>query len=165
MKSRTKLALAALAVSLNCVSALAVEVGQPAPDVSLPGAKGQVNLADAKGGVTYVDFWASWCGPCKQSFPWMNEMQSRYGSKGLRIIGVNLDKKREDADKFLAEVKADFNIAFDPSADTAKRYGVKGMPSSYLVGPDGKILMVHSGFREDERKELEQRIATALGAK
>ncbi len=161
------LAAAAL-VACGLLAALpshALEPGQPAPELALPGLRGPVDLAEARGHVTYVDFWASWCGPCRQSFPWMNELQARYGAKGLRVIAVNLDKKRADADRFLGENKAEFAVGFDPAGDSARRYGIKGMPSSVLLGPDGKVLMVHSGFRGEDRQVLEDRIAAALGAR
>ena len=142
----------------------AAEPGQAAPLFELPGTKGTVALQKLKGRVVYVDFWASWCGPCKQSFPWMNEMQAKYGARGLQVVGVNLDAKTADAEKFLAEVPARFTVAYDPKGDTARRYEIKGMPSSVLVGPDGKVVKVHAGFREDERKALEDAIVAALAA-
>jgi len=131
--------------------------------VKLPGLRATpVDLADFKGKLTYVDFWASWCGPCRQSFPWMNEMQAKYGARGLQVVGINLDRKRDDAERFLAELPATFTIAFDAAGDSAKRFGVKGMPTSVLVGPDGKVLYMHTGFRNEERAQLEGRIAAAL---
>ncbi len=145
-------------------SAWALEPGQAAPALELPGSTAPVSLAQLRGKVVFVDFWASWCGPCKQSFPWMNEMQAKYGAKGLQIVGVNVDAKRADADKFLAEVPANFRVAFDAQGDTPKRYQIKGMPSSVLVGPDGKVIQVHTGFRADERKQLEDAIVAALAA-
>ncbi|MET0352309.1 MAG: TlpA disulfide reductase family protein [Rhizobacter sp.] len=142
--------------------AFALDAGQPAPALDVPGAQGQVNLAGLKGKVVYVDFWASWCAPCKQSFPWMNEMQAKYGARGLQIVAVNVDAKREDADKFLAEVPASFTVGFDPKGDSPKRFQIKGMPSSVLVGPDGQVVKVHAGFRPDERKAQEDAIVAAL---
>ena len=131
--------------------------------MKLPGLRGTpVDLAGFKGKLTYVDFWASWCGPCRQSFPWMNEMQAKYGARGLQVVGINLDRKRDDAERFLAELPATFTIAFDAAGDSAKRFGVKGMPTSVLVGPDGKVLYMHTGFRNEERAQLEGRIAAAL---
>ena len=131
--------------------------------MKLPGLRATpVDLADFKGKLTYVDFWASWCGPCRQSFPWMNEMQAKYGARGLQVVGINLDRKRDDAERFLAELPATFTIAFDAAGDSAKRFGVKGMPTSVLVGPDGKVLYMHTGFRDEERAQLEGRIAAAL---
>ena len=156
------LALASLLLVGN--PAHAVEPGTLAPDIKLAGAQGPVNLAAMKGKVVYLDFWASWCGPCRQSFPWMNEMQAKYAAKGLQIVAVNVDAKREDADKFLAEVPAAFGVAFDAQGDTPKRYAIKGMPTSLLIGPDGKVISVHAGFKGAERKELEDAIAGALVA-
>jgi thiol-disulfide isomerase/thioredoxin len=157
-------ALAGAIALLLATPALAVETGQPAPAIDLPGAPAAVKLSDLQGKLVYLDFWASWCGPCKQSFPWMNEMQARYGARGLKIVAVNLDAKREDADKFLAEVPARFAVAFDAKGDSAKRYAVKGMPTSVLIGPGGQVLAVHNGFRDNQRAELEAAIQAALPA-
>jgi len=107
-----RLLLGALA-SLISASALAIEAGQMAPDIELPGRSGVIKLSELKGKAVYLDFWASWCGPCKQSFPWMNEMQAKYGAKGLHVLAVNLDQKPEDAAGFLQQTKADFLIAMD----------------------------------------------------
>ena len=153
-----------LAALLACTGAAhALEAGQPAPALDVPGVKSNVNLAALKGKVVYVDFWASWCAPCKQSFPWMNEMQAKYGARGLQIVAVNVDAKREDADKFLAEVPASFLVGFDAKGDSPKRFQIKGMPSSVLVGPDGQVVKVHAGFRADERAAQEAAIVAALG--
>ncbi|MDE2093628.1 MAG: TlpA family protein disulfide reductase [Burkholderiales bacterium] len=157
------LRLATLCVAtLAAPAAWSLDAGAAAPDLNLPGLKDAVNLAALKGKVVYVDFWASWCGPCKQSFPFMNELQSKYGAKGFEIVAVNLDAKRGDADKFLAEVPAHFNVAFDAKGETARRFEVKGMPSSYLIGRDGKVIAAHKGFKEEERTQLDARIAQAL---
>ena len=148
-------------------AALALDVGTQAPAFDLP-VFGQnekhVALAQARGKVVLVDFWASWCGPCRQSFPWMNAMQAKYAGKGLQIVGVNLDAHRSDADKFLAEVPATFSVAFDAQGETPKRYAIKGMPTSVLIGPDGRVIQMHSGFRDEDRKALEDAIAGALSA-
>ena len=146
--------------------AFAVDAGKAAPDFQLPNLKqNNVSLSSYKGKVVYLDFWASWCGPCKQSFPWMNEMQRKYGERGLRIVAINVDAKRVDADRFLAANAADFLLAFDGKGESAKRLAVKAMPTSVLVGADGKVLYVHRGFRLEERAELEARLAAALAAK
>ena len=160
----SSLRLATLCVAtLAAPAAWSLDAGAAAPELNLPGLKDAVNLAALKGKVVYVDFWASWCGPCKQSFPFMNELQSKYGAKGFEIVAVNLDAKRGDADKFLAEVPARFNVAFDAKGETARRFEVKGMPSSYLIGRNGKVIAAHQGFKEEERGELDARIAQALG--
>jgi thiol-disulfide isomerase/thioredoxin len=153
----------AIAVALGSASAAhAIEPGAAAPEIALAGAHGPVSLAAYKGKVVYVDFWASWCGPCRQSFPWMNALQAKYGAKGLQIVGVNVDAQRADADRFLAEAPATFAIGFDAQGDTPRRYAIKGMPTSVLIGPDGKVLQVHNGFRDEDRKALEAAIDGAL---
>jgi cytochrome c biogenesis protein CcmG, thiol:disulfide interchange protein DsbE len=152
-------------VSVTAPLAWSLEAGTAAPDLNLPGLKEAVSLAGLKGKVVYVDFWASWCGPCKQSFPFMNELQSKYRAEGFEIVAVNLDAKRDDADKFLAEVPARFTVAFDAKGESAKRFDVKGMPSSYLIGRDGKVVALHKGFKDEDRKALDAGIAQALAAK
>ena len=133
-----------------------------AADFELAGRNAAVKLSDYKGKTVYLDFWASWCGPCKQSFPWMNEMQSRYGSKGLRIVAIDVDRNSDDAKAFLKDNPANFEIAFDPNGKTPRAFAVKGMPTSILIGPDGKVLMVHSGFRPEEKQALENQIKLSL---
>ena len=152
------------AALLAASSAQALDKGAPAPQFDLPGLDGAVKLAKLQGKVVYVDFWASWCGPCRQSFPWMNEMQAKYGARGLQIVGVNVDANSADARQFLTTTPARFAIGFDPQGATPRSYGIKGMPSSVLIGPDGRVLLEHSGFREADRAELESKIQNALGA-
>jgi len=117
-------AAALLGALLGLPQAGAVEPGQPAPAIALPGLAGPVQLDALRGQVVFVDFWASWCGPCKQSFPWLNEMQAKYGARGLRVLAVNVDRQRAHADRFLAQVPARFAVAFDPQGDVAQRYAV-----------------------------------------
>ena len=155
------IAMTVCAVAL-AVTGRAAEAGKPAPDFTAQSTKGEVKLADYKGKVVYVDFWASWCGPCRRSFPWMNDMQQKYGGKGLVVVGVNVDKKRADADKFLAQIPASFTLAFDEAGSTPSAYGVKGMPSSYLIDAGGKVVYVERGFLDEHKAELEQRVAALV---
>ncbi|MCE3260983.1 MAG: hypothetical protein K0R43_62 [Pseudoduganella sp.] len=157
--------LAAAAALALAGQAMALEAGKPAPSFTLAGPGGTVKLEHYQGKLVYVDFWASWCGPCRQSFPWMNEMQARYGAQGLQVVGINVDARTDDARSFLNATPASFVIAFDPSGTAPRNYGIKGMPSSVLIGPDGKVLYEHSGFRPADRTLLEARIKSALGAR
>ena len=165
MVSRNKalgLILSALIASVG--SATAQEVGSRAPTFDLPGSVKPVRFADFKGRVVYVDFWASWCAPCKQSFPWMNDMQAKYGPRGFSIVGINVDQKREDADKFLASTPANFLVGYDTTGKVAEAYQPKGMPTSFLIGADGKVRAVHVGFKDGQRADLEREIEAALAA-
>jgi cytochrome c biogenesis protein CcmG/thiol:disulfide interchange protein DsbE len=154
----------AMVLALTAAPALAktTKSAPVAPAFTLPGLQGEVTLGSLRGKAVLVDFWASWCGPCRQSFPWMNGLQKRYGDKGLAIVAVNLDKDRELASQFLAEVPAAFTVAFDPSGKTAESYRVKAMPTTFLVSADGKLLLTHTGFDAKHASEFETQIAEAL---
>lgn len=165
MKNLYRTTLPLILSTALCSSAFAAEVGQAAPDFELPGRASAVKLSDYKGKTVYLDFWASWCGPCKQSFPWMNDMQARYGAKGLRVVGINLDQKPDDAKEFLKDTPASFDVAFDQSGKIPKTYAIKGMPTSVLIGPDGKVISTHSGFKPEQKPELEKQIKQALNLK
>ena len=155
-------AFIALAGLYTSTPALALDMGSQAPDFELPGTQGSVMLSKTQGKVIYLDFWASWCGPCRESFPWMNAMQAKYKDQGLQVIAINLDANNEDAKKFLAQHSAQFTVLFDPKATMPRQYGVKGMPTSFLIGKDGKVLVQHKGFNNADRAELEQKILNAL---
>ncbi len=133
-----------------------------APAFKLPALLGEVELANFRGKVVYLDFWASWCLPCRKSFPWMNEMMAAYNDQGLEIVAVNLDKDKTKADDFLKKVKTNFTIAFDQQGDSAKAYKLRGMPGSYLIGRDGKLYASHIGFREKDKPIMEQAIQQLL---
>lgn len=144
-------------------SGFALDIGKAAPELQARLANGTgVTLSAHHGKIIYLDFWASWCGPCRQSFPWMNALHEKYGSKGLEIIAVNLDSKESDARQFLAEHPAKFTIAFDPVGVTPRKYDVKGMPTSYLIDREGRLLMIHSGFNDKAGKSLEMAIRNLM---
>ena len=134
----------------------------PAPEINLPGIDGNVSLEQYKGKVIYLDFWASWCVPCKVSFPWLHDIKQRYADQGFEIIAVSLDKERKLTDEFLAEMDVNFTVAFDESGKSASAYKLKGMPSSYLIGRDGKVYASHIGFKEKDKAKLEQVIKHLL---
>jgi peroxiredoxin len=143
--------------------AFALRPGQSAPEFSLAGIVGApVTLADARDKVVIVDFWASWCGPCQRSLPWLETMLDRYGAQGFTVIAINLDRKRSDADRFLARIPLKLPLAFDASGVTAKNYGVNVMPSSFLIGRDSKIHAIHPGFRDIDSSAREAEIQRLL---
>ncbi len=156
-------ALLAVAFALPAGVGAAVSVGAPAPAFALPDADAKtVTLASLKGQVVYVDFWASWCGPCRKSFPWMNAMQQKYGAQGFKVVAVNVDKRRSDAERFLAQVPAHFMTVFDAVGTTPSAYDVNAMPSSVLVDPQGNVTLIEEGFRDERRDALEARIRALL---
>jgi cytochrome c biogenesis protein CcmG, thiol:disulfide interchange protein DsbE len=134
---------------------------RPAHSFCLPGTPRTVALDSLRGRVVYLDFWASWCGPCRRSFPWMEALQQRHSGQGFTVVAINLDKDRRAADGFLSRYPASFPIAFDPAGKTAEAYGVSVMPTSYLIGRDGTILSCHAGFAPKQAAELEALIQEA----
>jgi thiol-disulfide isomerase/thioredoxin len=158
---RTAAAIAALWLAAGGVQAAAV--GDAAPAFALPTAQGgTISLLQLRGQVVYVDFWASWCGPCRRSFPWMNEMQQRYGGRGVTIVAINVDAKRADADRFLRQYPATFAVVYDGTGTTPGAYAVKAMPSSYIIDPQGRVAGVEYGFLEDRRVALEEKIRSLI---
>jgi len=133
-----------------------------APALNLPGIDGDVELVKLQGKVVYLDFWASWCDPCRDSFPWMAEMKEKYGAQGMEVVAVNLDKERALADTFLKTMKVNFVVAFDASGESAEKYGLRGMPGSYLIGRDGNIQASHLGFNDKDKAKLEAAIRVLL---
>ena len=127
------------------------------------GGSDELQIDAYAGKVVVVDFWASWCVPCRRSFPWMNEMVAKYADQGLVVIAVNLDKEPEAADAFLSEVPADFEIRFDPDASLAQEFGVEAMPNSFVFGRDGQLVARHLGFKVRKQDEYEAVLVQALG--
>ncbi len=125
-------------------------------------AKFEKQVSELKGKVVYVDFWASWCVPCRKSFPWMNEMQNKYGEQDFTILSVNLDAEPELAEKFLKETPAQFPIFYDPKGKVAKAFKLKGMPSSFLINKAGKIVSSHVGFTEKKKDKYQEEILTLI---
>jgi thiol-disulfide isomerase/thioredoxin len=127
-------------------------------------AKEQLDTLIAKhiGEVIYVDFWASWCGPCRKSFPWMNEMQSRFQSKGFTVISINVDTEKKLAKTFLIRNPANFAVVYDPKGELARFFKIQGMPSSLIINKEGEIKYAHSGFFTEKTSQYEQDIQQLL---
>jgi thiol-disulfide isomerase/thioredoxin len=151
--------LIAFAFTLAVAAAAGAE---PAPDFAFQTDNGALRIADQRGKVVYLDYWASWCVPCKQSFPWMNDLHARYRDKGLVVLAVNLDKERAEANRFLASHPAKFTVAYDPDGATARVMALKGMPTSFLIDRNGRIASTHIGFRESGKDKVESEIRALL---
>ena len=156
--------IAACLVALACSTpAFSVELGQPAPDFERVDGKDQsIKLSSYLGKVVYLDFWASWCVPCRETFPWMNQLQAKFGKDGFEVVAVNIDTKKVDAEKFLAQFPAGFTVLFDPKRAVAKTYELKGLPTTFLIDRAGNLISTHLGFQKERAVELEAHIAKAL---
>ena len=117
-----------------------------------------------QGKVIYLDFWASWCKPCRKSFPWMNKLQNQFSKQDFTIISVNLDAQRKLADKFLQENPADFAVIYDPKGKIASHFQIKGMPSSVLFDRQGNIKYAHAGFFTKKIPAYEKEIRQLIEA-
>jgi cytochrome c biogenesis protein CcmG, thiol:disulfide interchange protein DsbE len=124
----------------------------------------ELDLGRFRGHVVVVDFWASWCAPCRRSIPWLNSIQAKYADQGLVIIGVNVDKERHDAERFLQETPARFQILFDSQGRLPARYGVIAMPSSYVFDRNGTLVARHLGFQTARREEYEDILRKLVSA-
>ena len=124
-----------------------------------------LDLAPYRGKVVLVDFWASWCGPCAASFPWMQEMVAKHGGEGLVVIAVNLDEDKAAAQRFLGGGYRSFHHVEDPAGALAEAYGVRMMPTSILYDREGRPTFVHEGFRPERRAEYENHLVAVLSGK
>jgi peroxiredoxin len=146
---------------------LAAGVGTDAPNCKLADfSNGEsIEFRQYRGNVIYVDFWASWCPPCAKSFNFLNGVHQELQPEGLKILGVNLDEKPDDARSFLEQFPAEFDVVADNNAACAKLFDVKAMPSSYLIDRNGVIRHVHLGFRSSEAKNIKIMIHELLAEK
>lgn len=155
--------LAALLILLS-IPAAAVETGMPAPSVSMAPLEGgtPVTIAGLKGSVVYVDFWASWCVPCRLSMPTLDDLYKRNKSRGFAVVGVNKDAAVADARRFLAKMPVTFSLVQDGEDVAARGFDVKAMPSGYLVDRKGIVRHVHRGFTAETGAALEKEIDSLL---
>lgn len=164
MKQRKIVLLCAALAWGSAQSVHAVESGDTMPDCALSVMHDatRFNLKQYAGNVLYVDFWASWCGPCAKSFPFLNGLSHEFNGRGLQIIGVNLDEEPGEAAAFLAKYPADFQVAQSANQQCAADFGVKAMPSSYLIDRKGQVRHVHLGFRPDDAEQLKALVVKLL---
>ncbi|MFI3136780.1 MAG: TlpA disulfide reductase family protein [Methylococcaceae bacterium] len=161
----------ALFVALTGVAsiptALAIDVGQPAPAFTLPSLQQNTPtaLAQFAGKVVYLDFWASWCAPCRTSFPLLNKLHQKLQAQGFEVVAVNLDEDKTKAEQFLKEFPVSFKILSDPAGQWADKFGVESMPTSYIIDKKGVVQNIHHGFASDDIKELEAKITQLLAKK
>ncbi|MCP5078081.1 MAG: TlpA family protein disulfide reductase, partial [Psychromonas sp.] len=112
--------------------------------------------------VVYLDFWVSWCGACRQSFPWLNKMQEKYKDRDLVVIGINLDRDVTIAEHFLTKIPAIFLLYSDPTGEFGRKYQLQGMPSSYIFDGNGQLSETYVGFKKSNIAEYESNIVKLL---
>lgn len=141
-------------------NAQAVTTGDTAPGFKLSpfGETSSVTLAQLRGHWVYLDFWASWCGPCREEFPWMNQLRTKYATAGLAVVAISLDRKKSNIQRFLKKHTADFKVLWDRNSASAKRYDVQAMPMSYLIDPQGTVRAVYVGFHPGDSDGRSQQI-------
>jgi len=157
-------ALFALALAIS-PCAVALEAGGTVPDLVVPKLdepNQTLAFASLRGSVVYVDFWASWCVPCRVSMPALDAIYRRDRARGFAVVGVNKDVSAEPAKRFLAKVAVTFPLVSDGQDAVAKVFDVKTMPSGYLIDRKGVVRKVHRGFTEETGATLEREIEALL---
>ncbi len=161
--SRLRSLAVTVGLLLIAASAGAIEAGKSAPEVSGKDTTGKpVSLSALRGKVVIVDFMASWCGPCKESLPLLNKLYLRYRDHGLVVLGVSVDEKVENLDKFLKQIPIAFSVVHDSAHKAAGGYAPSRMPSSFVVDKQGTIRFVHGGFHAGDEKKLEDEVRQLL---
>src|SRR5262245_51861734 len=146
-------------------AAFALGPGSRAPDFQLRDLAGRpADLTTLRGRVVLLDFWASWCAPCRESFPFYNRLAERYGSQGLCILAVSVDAQASNVPTFLRRTPARFRVLHDPNGSVAARYGPERMPSSFLIDRSGLVRHAHYGFQRSDEGAIEREVKELLGA-
>jgi thiol-disulfide isomerase/thioredoxin len=139
-----------------------IDIGKPTASFALSAVNGGNKIAVDKGKVTIVDFWATWCEPCKKSFPKYQELYVKYKASGLEIIGVSVDDEKRDIPDFIKSYGAKFPVGWDEGHKIADCFKPSNMPSAYVIDKNGVVRFVHTGFRPGEERELEKEIKSLL---
>jgi peroxiredoxin len=161
----TAVVLSGAAVSWQASAADAI--GQPAPSFQLPlrGGSTVLGLEQLRGQVVMLNFWASWCGPCREEFPLLDQMYKKYKGMGFTMLGVNVEPESKDAEGFIAKTPVSFPIVFDKASTASKLYQVEGMPSTVLVDRKGVLRWVHRGYKAGDENDYLNQIRALLREK
>ena len=167
MRRRFLTPLLPLAVWLATSASLALDEGDRAPDFQARSLNGdaEVVLHKLHGKVVLVDFWASWCAPCNAAMPQLEKLSKEFPADKFVVLGVNVDKKLEDARHALERRPVSYPNASDPTGMLPKRFGLQTMPTTYLIDQDGVVRLVHRGFRNGDMDEIRKHIERLLAPK
>lgn len=145
------------------VSSLVAASNGPAPGFALPSRNGDiVSLEQLKGQVVMLNFWASWCGPCRQEMPLLDQMHKRYSALGFTLLGVNVEADTKDAERWLADTPVSFPILFDRESKVSKLYNVSAMPSTVFIDRKGNLRYLHRGYKPGDEGEYLNQIRALL---
>lgn len=135
----------------------------PAPDFTLKSSDGEnLKLSEFRGEVVMINFWASWCGPCRQEMPLLDELYSQYQPLGFTILGVNVEEDSSKAKKLLKDIPVDFPVLFDNKSEVSKLYNVVAMPSTVLVDRDGNVRYLHQGYKPGYEETYQQQVRALI---
>lgn len=155
--------LAALLLALP-YAAPALERGDVPPPLSAPLQDGtMLALESLRGRLVYVDFWASWCAPCMQALPALDALYRKYGERGFTVLAVNVDTRRKAALAMLERIPVSYPVLFDPEGRWPGAFGLRGMPSGYLLDREGRIVYTQAGYKASDLPKLEATIVRELG--
>jgi peroxiredoxin len=156
-------AMAAAAGLPLAATAAAPAAGQPAPDFALRGLDGQnLRLREQRGHVVLLNFWASWCGPCREEMPQLSRLHDKYRAAGLQLLGVNVDDDASNAASVATKLAVKFPVLLDTDKQVSKLYDISAMPSTVLIDRDGRVRHLHKGYREGTAQAYEQQIRELL---
>ncbi len=134
-----------------------------APDFTLKSQSGEnIKLSELRGKVVMINFWASWCGPCRQEMPVLDQLYQRYRSLDFTILGINVEEDSEAAKSLLKDVPVTFPILFDSANNVSKLYKVKGMPSTLLVDRDGNMRYMYMGYQRGYEQEYQNQVRALI---
>ncbi len=155
VKTFTRFFYAAVLSGLASLSS----ANDPAPDFTLKSTQGSnIRLSEHRGEVLLLNFWASWCGPCRQEMPLLDALQQRYGKLGFSVVGVNVDKDSALADKLLKDIPVTFPVLLDNTGTVSASYNVSAMPTTVIIDRDGNMRFLHKGYKPGYEQEYEQQI-------
>lgn len=159
MKSLMLQWVLSLSLVLGMGAANAKEMNEPAPDFTLKSRQGEnLRLEDFRGQVVMLNFWASWCGPCRQEMPLMDEIYEQYKDLGFTVLAVNVDENREEAHRFLDNVPVSYPILYDPESRVSEQYNVQAMPTTVMIDRNGNARFLHYGYKPGYEDDYEQQI-------
>lgn len=154
--------ISALVMALSLIAGSAV-ANESAPDFTLKSKEsGNVRLSEQRGNIVLVNFWASWCGPCRAELPKMEALYQEYQDLGFEILAVNVDDEANKADVLLNDIEVTFPVLYDTSGEVSKLYDVSAMPTTVMIDRDGNQRLVHLGYRAGDEKKYEKALKVLM---